>query len=432
MNSDHQIRLRGILGLLGFRRIRGARSSSTWLATLAVVALFAGFCPAQDLAVRARRLHVVSGPTIDDGVVIIQKGKIIAVGPAADMTIPPGMKVIEAAVATPGLIDAHTVVGLAGYLNQPQDQDQVDVAGPIQPELRAIDAYNARERLIEWVRGFGVTTIHTGHGPLALVSGQTMITKTRGDSVEQAVIVPRAMMAATLGTAGRATDKKSPGTAAKQSAMLREALIGADEYRRKIAEAGTDAAKLPARDLRKEALVEVLEKRVPLLVTAQRHQDILSALRLAKEFGFRLVLDGAAEAHAALVEIKEAGVPVIAHAPMARFESEMRNASRTTPKKLLDAGIPFALQSGYEAYVPKTRVVLYEAGIAAAYGLGADMALKSVTLDAAKILGVDARTGSLEIGKDGDLALYDGDPFEYTSHCLGAVIEGVVWTSGPR
>lgn len=414
------------------RRLLRAPSPAAMVAALLCAALLGGFAPAQDLVVRAKRLHVISGPPIDDGVVLVQKGKIVSVGPAADLPIPAGMKVVEAAVVTPGLIDAHTVVGLAGYLNQPQDQDQVDVAGPVQPELRAIDAYNARERLIEWVRGFGVTTIHTGHGPLALVSGQTMVTKTRGDSVEQAVIVPRAMMAATLGTAGRAAGKASPGTAAKQLAMLREALIGADEYRRKIAEAGTDAAKLPARDLRKEALVEVLEKRVPLLVTAQRHQDILSALRLAKEFGFRLVLDGAAEAHAALVEIKEAGVPVIAHAPMARFEGEMRNASRTTPKKLFDAGIPFALQSGYEAYVPKTRVVLYEAGIAAAYGLGPEAALKSVTLDAAKILGVDARVGSLEIGKDADLALYDGDPFEYTSHCTGAVIEGVVWTNGPR
>jgi imidazolonepropionase-like amidohydrolase len=415
----------------GVRRFAAGRAAFA-LAVFALGGAAAAPLAGQDLAVRGRKVYPVSGPVLDDGVVIVRGGKIVAVGLAADVPIPAGLKVLEAAVVTPGLVDAHTTVGFSGYLNQPHDQDQVDPTGPVQPELRAIDAYNARERLIEWVRGFGVTTIHTGHGPLALVAGQTMVTKTRGDSVEKAVIVPRAMLAATLGAAARAEGRASPGTAAKQLAMLREALLGAEEYRKKIAAAGDDAAKLPPRDLRQEALVEVLERKVPLMITAQRHQDLLSALRLAKEFGFRLVLDGAAEAHAALEEIKAAAVPVIAHPPMARFESELRNASRTTPKKLLDAGIPFALQSGYEAYVPKTRVVLYEAAVAAAYGLGAEAALKSITLDAATILGVQERVGSLAVGKDGDLALYDGDPFEYVTRCVGTVVEGVVHSSTPR
>jgi imidazolonepropionase-like amidohydrolase len=116
---------------------------------------------------------------------------------------------------------------------------------------------------------------------------------------------------------------------------------------------------------------------------------------------------------------------------MARFVGEMRNCSRTTPRSSLDAGIPFALQSGYEGYVPKTRVVLYEAGVAAAYGLGFDAALNSITLDAAKVLG-RPRLGSIEVGKDGDLALYDGDPFEYTTHCVATVIDGAVVFSGAR
>ena len=127
-----------------------------------------------------------------------------------------------------------------------------------------------------------------------------------------------------------------------------------------------------------------------------------------------------------------AKVPVIAHPPMARFVEELENASRSTYRKLAEASIPFALQSGYEGYVPKTRVVLYEAGVAAAYGLGAERALRSITLDAAKILGLDARLGSIEVGKDGDLALYDGDPFEYASHCVGTVIEGTVVFEGSR
>jgi imidazolonepropionase-like amidohydrolase len=359
----------------------------------------------------------------------VKGGKIVAIGNERQVQPPADVRVVSAKVVTPGLVDAHSVVGLAGYLNQPHDQDQHDPTGPIQPELRAIDAYNARERLVEWVRGFGVTTLHTGHGPQALISGQTMVVKTRGETIDEAVLVPRAMIAATLGSASRT---KSPGTAGKQLSMLREALIGAQEYQKKLKAAGDDATKRPERDLRKEALVDVLERKAPLLVTANRHQDIVSALRLAAEFGFQLVLDGGGESYVVLDELRAAKVPVIAHAPMARFVEELENASRSTYRKLADAGLTFALQSGYESYVPKTRVVLYEAGVAAAYGLGSERALRSITLDAAKILGLDARLGSLDVGKDGDLALYDGDPFEYTTHCVGTVIEGVLVFEGSR
>jgi imidazolonepropionase-like amidohydrolase len=411
-----------------------AASAINLAAAFAVLGLvLAAPLDAEDLAVFGKRVHTVSGKVIENGVVLVKDGKIVAVGPAAQVKVAVGTRTLNAEVVTPGLIDAHCVIGLAGYLNQPQDQDQHDSTTPIQPELRAIDAYNARERLIEWVRGFGVTTIHTGHGPQALISGQTLIAKTRGDTLDEAVIVPRAMIAATLGEGSRDEGKgKSPGTAGKQLALLREALIGAQEYRRKLSQAGGDASKQPDRDLRKEALVDVLERRAPLLVTAQRHQDIASALRLANEFSFALVLDGASEAYVVLEELKAAGVPVIAHAPMVRFVGELENASRTTPRKLLDAGIPFAFQSGYESYVPKTRVVLYEAAVAAAHGLGADAALRAITLDAARVLGLEKRLGSLDVGKDADLALYDGDPFEYTTHCTATVIDGVVVFEGAR
>jgi len=125
-------------------------------------------------------------------------------------------------------------------------------------------------------------------------------------------------------------------------------------------------------------------------------------------------------------EIKEAGVPVIVHPLMIRAYGDYKNFSFETPAKLAAAGIPVALQSGYESYVPKIRVVLYEAAIAAANGMTFDQALGTITIEAAKILGIDKRVGSLAVGKDGDVALYDGDPFEYTSHCVGVVIEGKV------
>lgn len=379
---------------------------------------------AQDVAIRAATVHTMAaGAPLSDGVIVIEKGKIARVGPAATTPIPDGMRTIEARVATPGLIDARTVIGLAGYLNQPHDQDQLEKSAPIQPQLRAIDAYNAREALVEWVRSLGVTTIHTGHGPGALVSGQTMIAKTRGETVEEAVMVPVAMIAANLGPSAYGEKEKPPGTRAKQMAMLRAALIKADEYRdkRKAAEKGKE----PGRDLELEALASVLDGALPLLVSVDRAQDIVSALRLAAEFEIRIVLDGAAEAYLVLDEIRAAGVAVILHPTMARAYGERENLSFETAAKLAEAKIPFALQSGYESYVPKTRVVLFEAAIAAANGLGFEGALASVTIDAAKLLGIEKRVGSLEPGKDGDVALFDGDPFEYATHVTGVVIDGV-------
>ena len=384
---------------------------------------------AGQVAVRAGVLHTVAGAPIEDAVVVAAAdGTIEWVGPAAEASVPAGVEVLEAAVVTPGLVDAHSVVGLAGALNsdvgQVRDQDQLDKSAPIQPELRAVDAYDAAETLVDWVRSYGVTTLHTGHGPGALISGQTMIVKTRGRTAEEATIVPARMLAATLGRAV-SSNFRSPGTAAKGVAMLRAALLGARAYGeqvRRAEEAGQDAPAPPARDLAGEALGRVLSGELSLLVTANTVTEIGAALRLRREFGFDLVLDGAAESYRLLDEIRAAGVPVVLHPPMSR----VRNGSFETAAALAAAGIPFAIQTGFEGYVPKTRVLLWEAAIAAANGLGPERALAAVTLDAARILGIDERVGSIEVGKDADLALFDGDPFEYTTHICGVIIEAEV------
>ena len=406
------------------------RSVAAGLA-VALVGLAAG--PAtvagETLAIRGRIIHTMAGDPIPDGVVVVTDGRIVAVGPAATVAVPADARVLEAAVVTPGLIDAHCVVGLSGYLNQDQDQDQLDATEPVQPELRALDAYNSRDRLVEWVRGFGVTTLHTGHAPGTLVSGQTMVVKTAATA---GVLKPTAMVAVTLGDAGLVQgEKKAPGTRAKSVAMLRTELAKGVEYRRK--QADPDREKRPAPDLRLEALARIVAGEWPLLVTADRATDIEAALRVAEEFGIRIVLDSAAESHLLVDRIRAAGVPVILHPTMKRAGSgETENASFETAATLRRAGIPVALQSGYESYVPKTRVVLFEAGVASANGLTIPEALATITIDAARILGVADRIGSLEPGKDADLALFDGDPFEYTTHCIGVVIDGAVVANQPR
>jgi imidazolonepropionase-like amidohydrolase len=377
--------------------------------------LFSLFTAQAQIAVKGGTVWTMAGEPIQNGVILINRGKIEAVGTANQIKIPTDYRILTAKTVTPGLIDSHSVVGLAGYMNQPHDQMQVETSAPMQPELRAIDAYNAEDKLIEWIRSFGVTTIHTGHAPAALVSGQTMIAKTVGKEVEDAAIVATSMISVTLGESGLASGGKSPGTVSKAAAMLRAELIKAQ------------AAKPDApRDLRAEMWKRVLNGELRLLVTAHKARDIMTALRLAKEFNIKIVLDGASEAQIVLNEIKASGFPVIIHPTMFRAAGETESLSMETASKLKKAGIPVSLQSGYENYVPKTRVVLFEAAIAAANGLSQRDALATVTIDAARILGIENRVGSIEKGKDADLAMYDGDPFEYTTHCTGTIINGQI------
>lgn len=400
------------------------------MSRLALTALAVCLAPAalaQDVAVRGETVHTMAGDPITNGVIVIEDGVITAVGPAASTPIPDGMQVLSAPVVIPGLIDAHSTVGLAGYLNQDDDQDQLETSSPIQPQLRAIDAYNPREKLVEWVRELGITTLHTGHGPGALVSGQTMIVKTTGDTVEDALMVERAMIAANFGSNAYGEDGGAPGTRSKQIAMLRAALVKAQS-----GSSSDDDDEKPKRNLVNEVMKDVLARKVPLMVTAWRERDILNALRLKEEFNIDVVIDGAAEAYLVTDQLKAAGVSVILHPPRARQFGDLENASFDTAAKLRDAGVPFTFQSGYEGYVPKTRVVLWEAAVAAANGLGMEDALKAITIDAAKVLGIADKVGSLEVGKHGDVAMFEGDPFETTNRTTGVVIEGVVVSQALR
>ncbi len=308
----------------------------------------------------------------------------------------------------------------------------------MQPELRAIDAYNPLDPLVAYLRGYGITTVNTGHAPGELISGQTAIFKTRGNTVEEALVVSEAMVVATIGP-GANRPGGAPGTRAKTIAMLRDQLLKAQAYQRKLekpadandtndqANDDKETKKSPDRDLRLETLVRVLKGELPLAVTAHRAQDIAAILRVAEEFNIKIILDGAAEAYIMLDELKAAGIDVMVHPTMARGYGELENKSAETAKKLQDAGIRVAIQGGFEDYVPKARVVLFEAGVAAGQGnMGMQNALRAITIDAARILKIDNRVGSIELGKDGDLALYSGDPLEYTTQCIGVIIEGEI------
>lgn len=369
------------------------------------------------IAVKGGMIYTMDGKPVANGVILIKNGLIEAVGPASEITIPAGYTVYENKVVTPGLIDARTVMGLSGLYNQPHDQDQIEKSDPFQPELRAFDAFNPQEELLAYARQFGVTTINTGHAPGALASGQMMIAKTWSPDQTANIMDSASYVAFTLGSSVSYIYKK-PGTRAKGISMLRQEFIRAQDYLKKKDDA--------PRDLKMETMASVLRGEIGALITANTSVEILAALRLAEEFGIKITLDGEAEASVVLNEIKKAGVPVILHAPMARSYGDLKNASLETASLLKKEGIPFAIQSGYEGYVPKTRIILFEAAMAAANGLGMEAALESITIGAARILGIDKKVGSITKGRQADIVLFNGDPFEYTSKACTVIIDGTV------
>jgi imidazolonepropionase-like amidohydrolase len=383
------------------------------------------FAVQAQIAIKAEMIYPVSGAPIRNGIVLVKNGKIESIG--TNITIPPAYKVYETKVLTPGLVDARSVVGVSGALNIPTDQDQLEKSGPIQPELRAIDAYNPEETLVKVIRDYGVTTIHTGHGVGALVSGQTMIAKTKTGSVEIVTIQPFSMLAMTIGPSV-STNFTSPGTKAKQIAMIRTELMKAQAYLKK--QSDKDSSKRPAADLKLDALVKLLKGEVKALITANSSVDIMSAIRLAREFNFKLVLNGAAEAYRLIPEIKNANAEIILHATMARNGGDMVNMTMESAAILTRAGIAVSIETGYESYVPKTRILIFEAAEAMAFGLSFDEALKAVTLNPARLLGIADKVGSIEPGKDADLVLFNGDPFEYLSKVCGVMIDGVMVKEG--
>lgn len=379
------------------------------------VGLLSGPAEAQQ-AVRADTVYTMTGDgPIVDGVVVMDGATIDEVGPASEVSIPSGAEVHEATVVTPGLIDPRGTVGLSGIHNVSADQDQLDTSEPMQPALRAIDAYNPREELVSFVRQLGITTVHTGHAPGALISGQTATFSTTGETIGESVRDSLTTVAFTIGPDAQARFD-SPGTRAKGISMLRQTLADAEASLEK---------EDPGTDLGQAVLRDVLEGEVPALITAHRAHDIQAALRLQEEFGFDLILDGASEAYLVAEDIAEAGVPVILHPTMTRPSGTTQNAAFTTAATLHDAGVPVAIQSGWEAYVPKTRVVLYEAAIATANGLPRRAALASVTREPAEILGLED-VGTIAPGQAADLALFDGDPFEYTTHTCTVLDDGRV------
>lgn len=381
---------------------------------------------ASPLVLTADAVHTVSQGVIENGAVVVEDGRIAAVGPASEVQIPKGAKTLHGAVLTPGFIDTYATVGLTGPRNHPPDQDHAETSTPVRPELRALDAFHSTDPLVAWLRGFGITTANVGPSPGQPVSGRTFVTHLLPGQHGEIALVDDAFVVLSLGDVAKSRFG-SQGSASRMgnAALIRQALVDAQEYRARRALRGADQA---PRDLGMDALVELLDGRRRAIVHAHRADDLLTAVRIAQEFSIGIVLAGAAEGWLVADALADAQVPVLVGPVMARSwrEGEQRSSSFENAARLADAGVQVGFLSGYEGYVPKVRVVHWEAAVAGANGLGRERTLRALTLAAAEILGIADEVGSVDVGKRADLVLHDGDPLEVTSHACVVVVDGVV------
>jgi len=396
------------------------------LFSISALILFACAVSGQDRPtafVNARIIPIVGQP-IEQGVLLVQKGKILAVGDATTVKVPADAVVIDAKgkVIMPGIVDSHS------HILEPAGGDG---SGPIQPDVRVLDSLNVQSSSLQRAQAGGITTVNVMPGSGHLDSGQTMYLKLRDGAtkIDDLMIYDKdgkymgGIKFANGTNSIRAGGGNFPGTRAKSAALVRDQFIKAQEYRDKIKKAAGDATKMPPRDLAMEALVEVLDGKRVIHWHTHRHDDILTVLRLQKEFGFRVVLHHVSEAWRVADEIAKAKVMcsiIFIDSPGGKLETT--DIKFENGAALEKAGVV----TGFHTDDPITdsRWLLRSAGIAVRAGMSREKALYALTMANAMILDLGDRVGSLEKGKDADLVVLSGDPLSVYTHVLETWVEG--------
>ncbi len=390
---------------------------------LVAVALGASPLAAQTtpIAYEKVRLIPIVGDEIEDGVFVIQDGKITAVGPRGNTDVPANAERIDAGgkVIMPGLICTHSHIGGIGG---------ADGSKPIQPEIRIYDSLNVRDPGFIRARAGGLTTLNIMPGSGHLLSGQTVYVKLRkAEKIDDMMMYDAdgKPLGGIKMANGTNSQKKPPfpGTRGKSAALVREKYIKAREYREKLRKAANDPDKMPARDLGLEALVEVLDGKRVVHHHTHRHDDIMTVLRLAKEFKFRVVLHHISEGWMVADEIAAAGAPcsiILVDSPGGKLEAS--RLSFETGAILERAGAKVAFHT--DDWITDSRLFFRSAALGMRAGMSRAGALRALTLAGAEMLDLQDRIGSLEIGKDADYIILDGDPFSVYTKVLETYIEG--------
>jgi|AntRauTorckE6833_2_1112554.scaffolds.fasta_scaffold00187_24 imidazolonepropionase-like amidohydrolase len=377
------------------------------------------------ILIKDAEILTMSKKDFKEGSILVKDGKIAEISEYIE--IKDDYEVIDGKGKTviPGIIDAHTHLGIEEDGLSWEGQDCNEMTDPITPHLRAIDAVNPDDFAIKESLQNGITTIMTGPGSANVLGGESMVIKTYGKTVDQMVLKNPAGLKAAFGENPKRVykeQKKLPTTRMGIAAIMRENLMKAQDYIQKKDNAKKEN-KTFDRDIKMESLIRVINKELPLKVHAHRADDIMTAIRIAKEFDVNITLEHCTEGHKIADEIAEAKIPAVVGPSMTgRVKVELSELSFKTAGVLAKAGVKIALMSDHPV-IPTKNATVY-AALAIKEGLDPKEALKAITINPAEILGVDDRVGSIEVDKDADLVIYNGDPLDITSTIDKVFING--------
>jgi imidazolonepropionase-like amidohydrolase len=382
------------------------------------------------ILIKGGKVYTMDGGTLEEGFVLINNGKIAEVGQGEPAKLCGNTcRVIDAAgmYVMPGFIDAHCHIGLFEDGIGFEGEDGNEATDPVTPHLRAIDAINPMDNSFkEAVRG-GVTTVVTGPGSANVLGGEFVAIKTVGSSVDDMVIKNPVAIKCAFGENPKRVyfeKKATPMTRMATAALLREALMKAKRYMEGKEKAGGDD-KQPELDVKMEALIRVLKRELPLKAHAHRADDIMTALRIAREFDIDITIEHCTEGHRITeVLVKEGRGLVVGPSLTSRSKYELKDLTFKTPGILAAADLDIAIMTDHPVIPIQYLPVC--AALAVREGMDEYKALQAITINAAKITGIDDRVGSLSPGKDADIAIFDGHPFNYTTKTRYVIIDGEI------
>jgi len=392
-----------------------------------LICLFAGASTAvaqdQPVAFQGAEIITVAGDPIPNGTLLIENGKITAVGPSASISVPDNAETIDVSgqVIMPGLVDSHSHIG---------EGDGGDRSAALHPDVRIMDTINPTSDSFKRALSGGVTTANIMPGSGHLISGQTVYVKLKSaNTIEEMLVYSDEEngiyggLKMANGTNSIRTSGPFPGTRARSSAMVRNLYIQAQEYKAKVDAANGDPDEMPPRNLQMETLIEVLEGKRIVHNHTHRHDDILTAIRLADEFGYRMVLHHVSEGGQVAEEIAASGYPasiIVLDSPGGKHEAI--NLDYEIGRKLEEAGADVAYHT--DDPITDSRLFLRSGAFGMRAGMSREKALEALTIANARMMDLDHRIGSLEEGKDADFIILNGDPFSVYTQVQQTWIDG--------
>lgn len=378
--------------------------------------------------IKNAKIYTMAQDIIENGCIIVESGKIKEIG--TDLVAPLDATVIDAEGKNvfPGFIDAHCHIGMWEEGIGFEGADGNEMSDPITPHMRAIDAINPRDEAFENAIKGGVTSAATGPGSANVIGGVFSVIKLHGDRVDDMIVKETLAMKCAFGENPKrvyAEKKVTPTTRMGTAAKLRETLSKAFEYNQKKLSAGDDLSKMPAYDMKLEAMLPVVRGEIPLKAHAHRADDIFTSIRIAKEFNVKLTLEHCTEGHLIADHLAKEGYPAIIGPSFGnKSKFELNQKTFDTPKAMVDAGCKIAIMTDSPVipleYLPMCAALAHKAG------LDEMEALKAITINAAEILEISDRLGSIEIGKDADIVIWDGHPFDLQATVEHTLINGEV------